>query len=144
METKWSRNLTHIGPHPGPGHDVHVEFEYSRGGTLAYMAAYDVHRGPGISAIADKTGIVPSMELVGQVMRTEPYATARLVFWVVDNGSSHKMAPSVTRISKAWPTATLVHLPVNASWRSTTPRPSPSLENAFKRRQRLPPPTAHP
>jgi transposase len=49
-------------------------------------------------------------------MRSEPYASARRVFWIVDNGSSHAGQASVQRMSAAWPTATLVHLPVHASW----------------------------
>jgi DDE superfamily endonuclease len=49
-------------------------------------------------------------------MTTEPYASARRVFWVVDNGSSHAGRASIERMSTAWPTATLVHLPVHASW----------------------------
>ena len=35
------------------------------------------------------TGIDPFTELVEQVMTNEPYASAKRVFWVVDNGSSH-------------------------------------------------------
>ena len=54
--------------------------------------------------------------LVAQVMTTEPYASARRVFWVVDNGSSHNGARSIERMQTAWPTATLVHLPIHASW----------------------------
>ena len=49
-------------------------------------------------------------------MNTEPYACARRVFWVVDNGSSHNGAAAIDRMSQAWPTATLVHLPIHASW----------------------------
>ena len=49
-------------------------------------------------------------------MTTEPYASARRVFWVVDNGSSHAGQASIDRMSTAWPTATLVHLPIHASW----------------------------
>ena len=49
-------------------------------------------------------------------MSTEPYASARRVFWVVDNGSSHNGQRSIDRMRDAWPTATLVHLPVHASW----------------------------
>ena len=41
-----------------------VEFEYERGGTLAYMGAYDVHRAHLFGSVAEKTGIVPFMELV--------------------------------------------------------------------------------
>ena len=49
-------------------------------------------------------------------MTTEPYASARRVFWVVDNGSSHNGARSIERMQTTWPTSTLVHLPVHASW----------------------------
>jgi hypothetical protein len=62
------------------------------------------------------TGIEPFTDLVAEVMTTEPYASARRVFWVVDNGSSHNGARSIDRMQTAWPTATLVHLPVHASW----------------------------
>jgi len=101
---------------PGPGHVAQVEFEYECGGTLAYVGAYDVHRAHLIGTIAEKTGIVPFMELVDKVMTQEPYAGARRVYWVVDNGSSHNGQRSIDRMTTAWPTARLVHLPVHASW----------------------------
>lgn len=100
----------------GPGQPAQVEFEYERGGTLAYMGAYDVHRARLFGTVADKTGIVPFMDLVDQVMTTEPYASARRVYWIVDNGSSHNGRRSVDRMTAAWPNARLVHLPVHASW----------------------------
>jgi len=98
-----------------PGQVAQVEFEYERGGTLAYMGAYDVHQARLIGSVADKTGIVPFMDLVGKVMTTEPYASARTVYWVVDNGSSHNGQRSVDRMTQAWPSARLVHLPIHAS-----------------------------
>jgi len=101
---------------PGPGRARRVEFEYTRGGTLAYFAAYDVHHARVIGRIAPKTGIVPFTELVEQVMTTEPYASAKRVFWVVDNGSSHAGQASIDRMKEAWPNAELVHLPIHASW----------------------------
>jgi transposase len=100
----------------GPGRTRRVEFEYRRGGTLAYLAALDVHHARVIGTIADTTGIVPFAELVTQVMTTEPYASARRVFWIVDNGSSHAGQASIDRMKQAWPTAELVHLPIHASW----------------------------
>ena len=106
----------HRGQPPAPGRTRRVEFEYRRGGTLAYFAAYDVHRAHVLGHIAPKTGIAPFTELVDLVMTTEPYASARRVFWVVDNGSSHNGARSIDRMHTAWPTATLVHLPIHASW----------------------------
>ena len=106
----------HRGLPAAPARTRRVEFEYTRGGTLAYFAAYDVHQARVIGSIAPKTGISPFTDLVTQVMTTEPYASARQVFWVVDNGSSHNGAASIDRMNATWPTATLVHLPIHASW----------------------------
>ena len=49
-------------------------------------------------------------------MSTEPYASADRVFWIVDNGSSHRGAASAERMASTWPTAQLIHLPAHASW----------------------------
>ena len=49
-------------------------------------------------------------------MATEPYASAKRVFWVVDNGSSHAGQRSIDRLQDAYPNARLVHLPIHASW----------------------------
>lgn len=106
----------HPGTPPGPGRTRRVEFGYRRGGTLAYLAAYDVHRAHVTGTIAETTGIAPFAGLVEKVMTTEPYASATRVFWIVDNGPSHNGQHSVDRMREAWPTATLVHLPVHASW----------------------------
>ena len=99
-----------------PGRTRRVEFEYDRHGTVAYFGAYDVHRAALMGRVAPSTGIAPFGELVAQVMRSEPYASAKRVFWVVDNGSSHAGKTSIARMRQAWPTSTLVHLPVHASW----------------------------
>jgi len=101
---------------PGQARAMRVEHDYRRGGALAYLAAWDVHRGQVIGRCEDSTGIEPFARLVAQVMTTEPYASADRVFWIVDNGSSHRGRASVKRMRKAWPTAQLVHLPVHASW----------------------------
>jgi transposase len=106
----------HRGQPTGPGQARRVEFEYTRGGTLAYMAAYDVHHAKVFGQIAPKTGIEPFADLVAEVMTTQPYASAKHVYWVVDNGSSHHGWRSILRMEEAWPNATLVHLPVHASW----------------------------
>jgi len=66
--------------------------------------------------VEPKTEIQPFGALVDQVMRTEPYASARRVFWVVDNGSGHAGQRSNDRMRAAWPAAELVHLPIHASW----------------------------
>jgi DDE superfamily endonuclease len=95
---------------------MRVEHDYRRGGALAYLAAWDVHRGQVIGRCEDTTGIAPFSRLVEQVMTAEPYASARRVFWIVDNGSSHRGAASDKRMASTWPNAQLIHLPTHASW----------------------------
>ena len=101
---------------PGQARAMRVEHDYRRGGALAYLAAWDVRRGQVTGRCEDTTGIEPFSRLVEQVMTAEPYASADRVFWIVDNGSSHRGQASTDRMHDAWPTAHLVHLPVHASW----------------------------
>lgn len=101
---------------PGPGTAMRVEHEYDRGGAWAYHAAWDVHRAKVFGACAPATGIAPFDRLVAQVMTQPPYRSATRVFWVVDNGSSHRGERAITRLQAAWPTLVLVHTPVHASW----------------------------
>jgi hypothetical protein len=100
----------------GPGRPTLVEFDYRRHGTLAYLAAWDVHHARLFGRIEPTTGIAPFGRLVEQVMTSEPYASARRVFWVVDNGSSHAGQASIDRLQGAYKNLVLVHLPVHASW----------------------------
>ena len=101
---------------PGKARAMRVEHDYRRGGALAYLAAWDVHRGQVIGRCEDTTGIAPFSRLVEQVMTAEPYASANRVFWIVDNGSSHRGAASTKRMASTWPNAQLIHLPTHASW----------------------------
>jgi hypothetical protein len=100
----------------GPGRPALCEFEYRRGGTLAYLAAWDVHHARLFDRVEAKTGIEPFGRLVEQVMTSEPYASAKRVFWVVDNGSSHAGRASIARLEGKWRNLRLIHLPVHASW----------------------------
>ena len=101
---------------PGPGRCRRVEHEYERGGALQYLAAWDVQRGTVIGRCEEKTGIDPFSRLVAQVMEAEPYRSAHRVFWVVDNGSSHRGEASMRRMLGWYANAVLVHTPVHASW----------------------------
>jgi transposase len=101
---------------PGKARAMRVEHDYKRGGALAYLAAWDVHRGQVTGRCEDTTGIAPFSQLVEQVMTAEPYASARRVFWIVDNGSSHRGAASIKQMTRSWPNAQLIHLPAHASW----------------------------
>jgi len=101
---------------PGKARAMRIEHDYRRGGALAYLAAWDVHRAQVTGRCEHTTGIAPFSRLVEQVMTAEPYASANRVFWIVDNGSSHRGAASIQRMTTAWPNAHLVHLPAHASW----------------------------
>lgn len=111
-----ARVRRHPSAPAAPGRAMRVEHEYERDGALQYLAAWDVHRGKIHGRCEPATGIAPFGRLVEQVMTAEPYASARRVFWVVDNGSSHRGQASVDRLRERWPNAALVHLPVHASW----------------------------
>lgn len=100
----------------GPRRPMRVEHEYDRGGSLAYLAAWDVHRAKLFGRLDVTTGIEPFGRLVEQVMEREPYRSADRVFWVVDNGSSHRGDAAVKRLRTAYSNLVLVHLPIHASW----------------------------
>jgi len=101
---------------PQPHQAMRVEFEYERGGALAYMAAWDVRRAKVFGRCETTTDIEPFDRLVQQVMEQEPYRKARRVFWIVDNGSSHRGEAARRRLQHAYANLILVHLPVHASW----------------------------
>jgi hypothetical protein len=99
-----------------PGRSMRVEHEYKRGGALQYLAAWDVRRGQVLGRCEERTGIDSFGRLVEQVMAIEPYRSANRVFWVVDNGSSHRGQAAIKRLRRSYPKAVLVHTPVHASW----------------------------
>ncbi|WP_329261652.1 transposase [Streptomyces sp. NBC_01478] len=101
---------------PGQSRAMRVNHTYERGGALAYLAAYDVHQAKAFGRCEATTGIVPFMNLVEQVMTAEPYTSAKRVFFIVDNGSSHRGRRSIDRLAARFPNAILVHTPVHASW----------------------------
>lgn len=101
---------------PEPHQAMRVEFEYERGGALAYLAAWDVRRAKIFGRCDLTTGIVPFDGLVQQVMSQDPYRQAKRVFWIVDNGSSHRGQAACRRLQQQYANLVSVHLPVHASW----------------------------
>jgi len=99
-----------------PGVPAKLEHEYARCGAWAYLAAIDVHHAKLFGRCERRSGISSFDRLVDDVMRQPPYATARRVFWIVDNGSSHRGPRSVARLQSRYTNLVLVHAPVHASW----------------------------
>ena len=127
-----------------------VEHEYERKGAWAYLAAWDVHRAKLFGRCEAKSGIAPFDRLVAQVMSQEPYRSARRVFWIMDNGSSHRGERSVQRLQGRYSNVHVVHGPVHASWlnqieiyfsiiqrKVLTPNDFPNLEALADRLERF-------
>jgi len=111
-----ARIRRHESSPPKPGTSMRVEHEYWRGGALSYLAAWDVRRAKVFGRCEPKSGIAAFDGLVEEVMGQEPYRSARRVFWIVDNGSSHRGERATTRLQQRWPNLVVVHLPLHASW----------------------------
>jgi hypothetical protein len=101
---------------PKAGRSGRVEHEYERIGALAYLAAWDVRRAKLFGLCRKSTGIESFRDLVDLVMTQPPYCSARRVFWVTDNGSSHRGCSSKDRLKEWHSHAVLVHTPIHASW----------------------------
>jgi hypothetical protein len=111
-----ARRRVHPSLPPAARRAMRVEHEYERCGAWAYLAAWDVHRAKIFGRCELKTGLVPFNRLVWEVMRQEPYKSARRVFWIMDNGSSHRGTASDRRLSSRWPRIVPLHTPIHASW----------------------------
>lgn len=111
-----ARRRRHASLPPAPGRPALVEHEYERRGAWAYLAAWDVPRAKIFGRCESSTGIAPFDRLVEDVMGQEPYCSARRVFWILDNGSSHRGQKAAQRLQSRWPSIIPVHTPVHASW----------------------------
>jgi hypothetical protein len=101
---------------PAPDRPAHIEHEYERGGALQYLAAWDVRRGYVMGRCEPTTGIEPFGRLIHQVLAEEPYRSGERLFWIVDNGSSHRGEAAKKRLRQADSRIIVVHTPVHASW----------------------------
>jgi len=111
-----ARRRCHPSLPPASRRPAYIENEYERGGALQYLAAWDVRRGYVIGRCEPTTGIEPFGRLVKQVLAEEPYRSGERLFWIVDNGSSHRGAASTKRLHQIDSRIMLVHTPVHASW----------------------------
>lgn len=141
-----ARNRIHPTLPTQPGVAMKVEHEYKRCGAWAYLAALDVRRAKLFGRCEHTSGIAPFGRLVDQVMSQSPYREARRVFWIMDNGPSHRGERCVKRLQEKYPRLVPAHGPVHASWlnqieiyfsilqrKALTPNDFPSLEAVHER-----------
>ena len=93
-----ARGRCHEETPPKPKQTRRIEAEYERNGALQYLAMWDVSRGIVLGRCEKKTGIKPFGLLVDQVLERDPYKDAAQLFFIVDNGSSHRGQASVKRM----------------------------------------------
>jgi len=116
MPSIQARGRVHETMPAAPGRPVRVEHEYVRHGALALLADPDGQTGEVFASTPATTGIVPFMDLAGQVMARPEYRDAPRVFVIVDNGSDHRGKAAAERLRKAHPNTIMIHTPVHASW----------------------------
>jgi hypothetical protein len=141
-----ARRRNHPPAPPTRGRGQRVEHEYERMGAVTYLDAWDVHRGRVMGRTEPKGGIAAFDRLVWQVMTKQPYASAKRVFWIVDNGSDHRGQRSVDRLQGRWGNLVLVHTPVQPAG-STRPRSTTRSSSAscpIPTTSRTPPPSRAP
>ncbi len=104
-------------PYRQPRTERHaLKHEYERKGALAYLAVLDVHNGRIFGLCESSSGIEPFNRLLSLIMSRKPYCSAKKVYLIVDNGSSHRGQTCIDRIQGKWPNIHPVHLPIHASW----------------------------
>jgi hypothetical protein len=111
-----ARRPEHAGTPPQSRQPRRLQNDYKRLGAWAYLAAWDVHQARIFGRCESANGSAPFDRLVAQVMAQDPYRSARRVFWIVDNCSSHRGQRVIERLRCRWPNLVLVHTPVHASW----------------------------
>ena len=111
-----ARVRKHVTLPPASNRAARVEHEYERKGALAYLAALDVHNGRIFGLCESSSGIEPFNRLLSLIMSRKPYCSAKKVYLIVDNGSSHRGQTCIDRIQGKWPNIHPVHLPIHASW----------------------------
>ena len=111
-----ARQRKHRSLPSATGRPIYVEHEYVRAGALAYLGAWDVHRARLFGRCERNNGIAAFERLVAQVMGQDPYRSANRVYFIADNGSSHRGQRAAARLRAKWPNLILVHTPIHASW----------------------------
>jgi len=99
------------------GQRTRVDYEYKRHGTIGLHAAINVLTGKVYHRFPKASNKKEFREFVREIMKQEPFASAKRVFWVVDNGPCHHPSTFDAWLTKEFNgRAVAVHTPVHASW----------------------------
>ena len=98
---------------PGTSCPMRVEHHYHRGGALAYLSVYDVHRAKVARPLRahHRHHPVHGPGRTGHDARSPHASAKRGVLDRVDNGLLHEATAAAERLAEAHPSAVMVHTP---------------------------------
>ncbi len=106
--------------HPSvPARDAHpqlVEHEYEREGALNLLACWDVHRAQVWGHCYARKRRAEVELFVNELFAREPYASAKVIHFILDNGTSQHPNTFPTWMQQHYPNVRLHYLPTHASW----------------------------
>ena len=114
-----------------PGQIERQEFEYRRHGTLNFLTSLTLHTGQMRSECLDKNDGEHFRPALCRLLH--PYAWARRIHLVMDNGSSHTSAETTAFLAARAPRVQVLFTPPDASWLNQ----AESLLEAFSERYLL-------
>ena len=109
------RRLERTAP-PAPGKPMRVQFEYERLGVAIYLAALNLGTGRVYGNLVEANNKVTFLAFMEHLMEQEPFRSARRVFLVMDNGSSHDPRTFPAVVTGKWPKVTVAYTPTHGSW----------------------------
>jgi hypothetical protein len=111
-----ARARCHGSVPPHPGHGQLVEHKYERQGALNLIACLDVHSGQVFGRCYDQRGNQAVRDFLGRAFAREPYASARRIHLVLDNGTSQHPSTFPPWLAQHHDKVPVHYLPVHASW----------------------------
>jgi DDE superfamily endonuclease len=101
---------------PGCEHPQLVEHAYARQGALNLLACLDVQSGQVWSRCYPRKRRAEVEAFVNELCACPPYASAKQIHFVLDNGSSQHPNTFPAWVKQHHPKVTLHYLPTHASW----------------------------
>jgi len=111
-----ARARRHPSVPPHSGHPQLVEHEYERQGALHLLACLDVHSGRVWGRCYARKRRAETEAFVNELFSCEPYASAKRIHFILDNGTSQHPNTFPTWVAQNHPKVMLHYLPTHASW----------------------------
>ena len=111
-----ARARIHASVSARSAHPQWVEHEYARQGALNLLACWDVQRAQVWGRCYARKRRAEVEAFVNELFAREPYASAKVIHFILDNGSSQHPNTFPTWMQQQHPKVRLHYLPTHASW----------------------------